>query len=227
MTERLWLFIFVCVIHSMSINFTIIKLLLWRDSSALGIQCALILLPPRFLWVFSTLHHGMMLGPCHTTSSASNVYFTVLPKTMHFFNRAAALWSLGLCKVCNPRKTGICTSGTTEHHQRLLHGHSSFTKSLLGENIIKIHGTGSGFLQGENMTFTTLIVHRSDLSPRATALASECVQRSIILPPPSLQSRQRYKETVLVDLPLKASSSSVIDSDSTHTLKALMLMIKP
>lgn len=126
-------------------------------------------------------------------------------------------------------KAGIlpCSPRTTEHHPRLLHGEGSFPNSLPGKNIIKIHGIGFGFLQRDNMTHTTWMTHRSDRSSRATAVASECLWRKIILPPLSLQSRQRSKQPALVDLPLKASSSSVIDSDSTRTLKALMLMIKP
>lgn len=76
------------------------------------------------------------------------------------------------------------------------------------------------------MTHTIYMARRSDHSSRATAVASECLWRKNNLPPLSLQSRQRSKQPVLVDLPLKASSSSVIDSDSTRTLKALMLMIK-
>lgn len=95
-TERLQQLVFACIIHSMSIKFFIIYYKLLSNSTLEGQLCFSYPVgtdssPSMFHLGFLHIHHGMMLAPCPTTSSASNVYFTVLPNMMHFFSRLAAL----------------------------------------------------------------------------------------------------------------------------------------
>lgn len=48
----------------------------------------------------------------------------------------------------------LCSSCTTEHHQRLFHREGFFLNIMSVKNI-KIHGSEFGFLQGKNMTYIT------------------------------------------------------------------------
>lgn len=137
----------------MSVNFTFIELLLWRDSSALVIQCVLTLLPSLSHWVCCTPHRGTTLAACPTSSGALMVYFTVLPKTVHFFNEAVALSSLGLGEVCVP--TQVPRQGSPLVHQVPLNTtkgcfmeRALFPSAHQGKISLRFLGLGFAFYRG-------------------------------------------------------------------------------
>lgn len=100
-SDRETLAIYFCLCYSQYVyKLDLQWALLWRNSSALVIQCVLTLLLSLFLWISWISHHGTILAICSTRSGASEVYFIVLPRATHFVNEAVALWTLGLCKLC-------------------------------------------------------------------------------------------------------------------------------